>query len=417
MKKAITITAIFFVFIVKSSAQIGNIGNLLDSLISSNSYSIKLENNKLSGGGAKFLLSETRNSQFVFIGEEHNTLDIPAFTSALFLLLHSEHGFNYFTTEQDPVMMRKISHLPYRGNVDSVHALAKRYLNGFTFISDQELKMLATIGRMSSAKEPIWGCEQAFGVSHILDVILQLHPTLPVRQDILAILKEARDNEATRDLSKSHFISDGKIASRIGKLRIKNKDPHIEYLLQTIQISDSIYTLFKKSVLGDPQTRYYNNLIREQYMKALFKKNYDAAERTDHKTPKVLFKYGQQHLYKGLNPLNILSFGNYLSEFATSNTRESFSIYTALYQDSTNRNSIINNPGLRFLTPFLKASLAEWTLIDLRPLRPFFRSGSLNRYVSDDQVQGFKSLIFGFDSLLLFGKGTKASFMITGVNY
>ena len=52
-------------------------------------------------------------------------------------------------TEQGPVMMELMSRAPVRGSEQSINELAQRYPTGVTFNSDEELKMLADIGRIS----------------------------------------------------------------------------------------------------------------------------------------------------------------------------------------------------------------------------------------------------------------------------
>ena len=396
--------------------------NLLDSVILSNSYTLKLDKESLTGNAVPFLLKEIENTQFVILGEEHNIAEIPLFTEKLFMLIHDKFGFNYFATEQDPVMIEKISMKPYRGNLDSINKLAVRYLKGFTFISDEELEMLAGIGKKSTAKyKPIWGCEQAFGVTHILDELKKNAKTKEQHNAIRLFQVESFEKERERDLARHHYMAEAGKKGKIDSLKkafLSSNNKRTDYLIEAIEMSDSIYSLFKKSEQGDPGERYYNNLVREQYMKKLFSWNYNAAYAKEKKAPKVLFKYGQLHLYKGLNPLNILSLGNFISEFANSSGTSSFSIYMQVHRDTSSKAAIKDFANLAFLLPFANLSATNnWTLIDLRPLRPFYRIGALNDLIDKNQILNFRTLIFGYDCLLLFGNGKRATFSIANVPY
>ncbi len=153
-----------------------------ETLLNTHSYSIALQEGELSGPGADLILNEASAAQFVALGEEHYNAIIPDITTALFASLHERYGYQFFMTEQDPVMMETISRSPARGDLAKIHALAQSYPMGFTFNSDEELKMLADIGRISTTRDdPIWGCDQAAAVTHILDQ-LQAELTAPSAQ-------------------------------------------------------------------------------------------------------------------------------------------------------------------------------------------------------------------------------------------
>ncbi len=79
---------------------------LLDSLLAANARDLSLENGVLSGEGAAFLLAEASRSQFLALGEEHNALEIPELTTALFPTLQQSAGYQYLAVEQDPAFRR-----------------------------------------------------------------------------------------------------------------------------------------------------------------------------------------------------------------------------------------------------------------------------------------------------------------------
>src|SRR5690349_11847201 len=143
---------------------------LLDSLVSANARPLSLDRGRLTGSGAEWLFAEASRAQFLAVGEEHNVTEIPALITALLTELAPRAGYRYVALEQDPTAMRAASISPMRGRVDSVFAYAHRYPHAFTFMSDQELAMIADVGRVANGRgNPLWGLDQSFGVTHALD--------------------------------------------------------------------------------------------------------------------------------------------------------------------------------------------------------------------------------------------------------
>ena len=85
-----------------------------ETLLHSHRYSIELQDGELKGPGADLILKEASGAQFVALGEEHNNAVIPDITTALFSSLHERYDYQFFMTEQDPVMMETISKAPVR---------------------------------------------------------------------------------------------------------------------------------------------------------------------------------------------------------------------------------------------------------------------------------------------------------------
>lgn len=69
------------------------------------------------------------------LGEAHNNREIPAFTTALFRLLHEHEGFEFLILEQDPVMMERVSRPPAKGALQAIQSLARQYLKPFAPIA------------------------------------------------------------------------------------------------------------------------------------------------------------------------------------------------------------------------------------------------------------------------------------------
>src|SRR5687767_7343452 len=113
---------------------------------------LSFEQGRLSGPAADLLLREAESAQFVLLAEYVTHVDraTPELMAALFGALHDRHGFNYVAVEQDPTGMERVSTAPLRGDLDRIGDTARRYPYAITFIHDQELGMMAEVGRRST---------------------------------------------------------------------------------------------------------------------------------------------------------------------------------------------------------------------------------------------------------------------------
>src|SRR5262249_19703143 len=135
---------------------------------------------------------------------------------------------------------------PARGNLDSLAAIARRYPHAFTFVSDEELAMVAAVGAASRAPAraaPIWGCDQAFGATHVLDRLLEIAParaTMAIR----ALRDSVALKERTRNLEQYHYMSmepKGDALERLARAVHPTKGSEAEFLIQSLSFSAQVY--------------------------------------------------------------------------------------------------------------------------------------------------------------------------------
>ena len=366
----------------------------LTSLSVANRYSLTLEGSAISGPGADFLLRSAAGAQFVGIGEEHNVAEVAQFASGLFRLLHEREGFNYFADEQDPWMCQEVSRPPLRGKLDAIAALHRKYPNSFTFQGDEEIAMLADIGRISTAKsDPIWGLDQVFGALHILE---SLPPGQRTREliEVVKPLESKRFVEGQRYMLEVGSLDD---VAALQKIYAPKDYPFLDQLI----VSMRIYKNWLSAAKEKKPTGYESNREREENMKALFMRQYREAERIDRKEPKVLFKFGHWHLFRGMSPGSVFTLGNFASELATSNASKSFTIAVFLDDGPGSQRDVAKFAP--WAQPWLDAATTPWTVIDLRPMRDYAHAGQLGTL--DPNLRRF---IFGFDAVLV-GHGAHAA--------
>jgi hypothetical protein len=131
-------------------------------------------------------------------------------------------------------------------------------------------------------------------------------------------------------------------------------------------------------------------------------RRYRAAMAAGDSLPRVVVKFGHVHSVDGRNQSDVLALGSFLSQFALTNERQSFQI--AIYG--------LNEAGRHWTlseyedyAPVTRASRIDaWTLLDLRPLRPWVSAGRL-----ENLNNTLRDVILGFDAVLVIGGLSPAS--------
>lgn len=358
------------------------------------SYSISLQGGVLQGAGMLFLARSSANSQFLLFGEEHNVKEFPELLTALFAFLHANYNFNYLALESDPVSAHVASIPPLRGDVQALAEYIKKYPNAMTFRTDQELRMFADVGRLSSGRsDAIWGLDQSFGVLHALDRLASL-AGFRATPKFEELHRQAEQLDSTRLRNHSHYIEDVNLAD-LEELRRQMPAPEeseAKFILDNLVSSSEIYGFYRRAQAGE-LTSYSNGFVREEQMKHLFMREYRAAEALGERNPKVLLKLGHWHVFRGQGPSHLQTLGNFVTEFATANGTEAFSV--GVYLRGAWRD-VKTQKGLEPIA--LATDPSAWTIIDFRSLRPPVSAGQFG--VLNPKLLAH---IYGFDAALVLG--------------
>jgi hypothetical protein len=129
---------------------------------------------------------------------------------------------------------------------------------------------------------------------------------------------------------------------------------------------------------------------------------------TTGKPPRVLLKFGENHLYKGFDETDLNDLGNFVTEFADGLGSTSLHIAIlgirgedeAKFGPGQADRPVAKDAAPGALGPFsVEAYRKAWTVFDLRPLRSeFARLGHIDRAV--------ERLTFGYDTLVLIPEVT-----------
>ncbi|MEI8279592.1 MAG: hypothetical protein WCG87_07485 [Bacteroidota bacterium] len=402
-------------YIIVSASYVQAQNKDVDNAITTNSYTLQIDKNgDLTGTGAAFIMKKAASSQFIMIGENHNTKEIPELTTSLFKALNKQYNYTHLALEQDAPMMRKVSQPPYKANKDSIFSLAAQYPYGFTFVSDQELAMIADITRYLTIGNAIWGLDQSFGAIHVVDEIMRKNPKAIIAD---TILNKIRSLETKRDLDKyTHYMSHGINKNHLAQLsKFKTGDPSnpIDFGINSLIMSDSIYTFM------NTHRAFEGCELREHYMKTRFIEEYYKSVSTGEQIPKVLIKMGTSHIMAGFEPnTGVLNIGSFIREGAIANESSSYSINASIYRTDNSDwdyNKYEHNEVYKLFTRH--ASVNNWTLIDLHALKSLYYNGKMKGIISKEDTHFFEENILAFDAILLIGNGNDATFTTCKCTY
>lgn len=277
---------------------------------------------RLSGSGAAFLKARAAASQYVLLGEEHGVATIADTVRALLAEL-GPAGYRHFAIEVDPWMTAKLEATLRRGGTKALAAFlahddAKFSLPFYNWSAEAALAE-AAVQANTDTPPALWGLDQVFiGAAALLigDVAAG------------ASNAEARtlaQSLATRAKGNLEFL--GKVdLGELEKLRAllgDDKDAVWARLVDDMILSARIYHPFTG---GQGLSVYAANLERENLMKRTFLARLREAEARDGKTPKVLFKFGANHMMQGLSTTHVPSLGDFVSDYALAQGQTTFNL-------------------------------------------------------------------------------------------
>jgi hypothetical protein len=246
------------------------------------------------GPGAELLRAAAAGTQFVTLGENHNTRAIPELTVGLFRILHDAYGYDYLALEQGPALGRLLSARVRGGGAP--HAAFRTGLelpSAFHMYSEEELRMIDRLAAISRAAQPIWGLNQEFGLLHVLDRLMQLAPDDAARQAAEAMRRESREYEGERFARGVAYINQPARAAQLTALRSAFRaapGSEAEWLLAQATLSHEVFAPYATTPRPHFTAFFESGKRREDNMKALFAERYREAQQAGVAMPRVLVK-------------------------------------------------------------------------------------------------------------------------------
>lgn len=358
----------------------------------------------LKGPGAAFLLKQAGSSDFVLVGEEHGVASIADIVRLLMVDM-APLGYQTLAIETDPYIAAKLEGLLRKGGVKAVSAFlageeARFSIPFYSWSAEAQLAD-SVVARAPAGKPALWGLDQVFiGATGLLlrDI---------ARETLNEDARAAAEALANRARGNLQFL--GEIdPQELESLRLKlaqGGEERLAKLVADMILSGRIYAPF---VGKEGLSVYQANLQREQLMKRTFLEQYER-----HGRPKVAFKFGANHLVRGLSPTHVPSLSSFVHEHAVAQGKQAFSVLMLCgpgtlaggFQGDTSACEIDLAKELPEIIPHLDAK--NPTVFDLstwkdRPKRWEHLNETL------------RSLIWGYDAIMVVPNGKPAQMLTQG---
>ncbi len=385
-----------------------------------NRYQLTVEAGRISGSGFPVLQNALSDAHFVLIGEDHGISQIPQFAGAICDMLGPQ-GFHTMAVETGPLAAVELQQwVTSDSGRTSLIDFEKKFSDSIAFYNFQEEYALLSHCAHSAqgGKFHLWGLDQELMGSSgiILTRILETHPGKNAQDETKALLE--KNDQALAAAQKSGSpgdifmmsVSDDDL-TKLRDLLHKDGNPTSQNLIDALIKSRGIY---QKNMNG---SGFDSNRERALLMKSTFVGDYRQATQADGAPPKVLFKFGAWHMYKGINPLRNNDMGNFVTELADGQGNKSLHILILGVKGAQLRFAGIGKPyqpmefnlaqdqdsDFLFLKPmFDNLESIGWTMFDLRGLRKGFRS-------LEPVDKEMERMIFGYDLLVLIPNATPST--------
>ena len=289
-----------------------------ESRLTAAAYPLHMDAGKLSGTGASILQDAIAQAQFVLIGEDHITREIPQFTAAVCDDMAASGALSAMVFETSPAVARFVQgSLGKTDRLQQMATLQKRYPDSAVFLNvRQENDAAEHCAGVSRAPEfQIWGVDQEFlgSAGWIFERMLATQPGPKARAAIQRM--QAQEHADTEEARKTGD------PSKLFMLAVPEAE--IESLSAAVREDGTAATGAELRELTESRAIYLqqgtmpseSNARRARLMKQNFVASYRGLGQTSEK-PRVLLKLGDWHLYKGINPLHQRDLGNFVAEFA-----------------------------------------------------------------------------------------------------
>jgi len=377
--------------------------------LQANRLPLTMSDGRPAGPGWDWLVQEARNARFTLIGEEHGVAETAQLAAALFTALRAS-GYSRFAIELSPPIAQDVEAAARRNGLQGITEFLTTP-GVFTFYNmREEAQFVANVVAAGPRNERVpYGFDREVFSDRYL--ISKLEPKVPPgARAAFARLKEASDsarakNARTGNPDDLFFLGqDSALASAL-RAAWPNPDPESDAVLRTIEGSLAIETAERTGGLWPYMQR------RTQWMRS----NMAALLRTG--SPKILMKFGYNHMIRGANYFNEFDIGTMADEAAALTGERAFHIL------------VLPGPGSRQATPWggsvasdsvdemragdqrlarvlSNANATGHEVIDLRALRPLAIRG-LESWNAD-----LVRTIHGYDAVVIW-KGAHASSGLT----
>ena len=358
------------------------------------------------GPGWDWLVQRARDARFTLIGEEHGVAETAQLAAALFTALRGS-GYSRMAIELSPIIAQDIEADGRRNGLQGILDFFAVPSTWSPMYLREEAQFLAAVISAAPRNERVlWGCDREIFSDRYL--IARLEPKVPPRaREAFKRLKEASANAWAQQTPFLFSQQDPAVVSAV-RAAWPHPDRESDTILRTLEETLAINGVGRTGTAwdsSDRRARWMRNCLAERLRE----------ERGS--PPKVMMKFGYNHMIRGANYVNIFDVGAMADEVAALNEGRAFHI---LVLPGPGSRQAVLGPGRSFgsvssdefdefragdqrLTRVLSnATAAGHEVIDLRALRPLAMRG----------LEGWNSdvvrTIHGYDAAVIW-KGARAS--------
>jgi hypothetical protein len=337
----------------------------------------------LQGNGAKVIAAAVTKARYVLLGEDHLSREIPQFATGICRIM-APGGLHAFAVETGPEITKVVNaNLRRPDRLARIAAFARAHPDVMAFQNGRdESDMAAACARAAGSRFQVWGLDQEFfgATGYLLEQMLAARPGPIARSAIeqLAVFDRSATTNAVGSGAVSDLfiykVSDTQMQAASSAVA-KDGGTRANELFAALAETREIF-------LGQQTDGYASNGQRARLMKRTLARYLATAPAT----ARVLFKFGDVHMAKGINNLRQRDVGNFVAERAEGEGASS--LHIAVYGAKGQRATYGGVGRPLGQTPFvltedadyawLKDALAlhersagkrDWMLVDLRPLR------------------------------------------------
>jgi hypothetical protein len=359
----------------------------------------------LSGPGLELLCEAARDSQFVLLGEPHNTRELPELTRGLFEALAARCGYDALAIEEGPLLVEALSAAARDGGQQAVREAARRDPEALHFQGDGELALVAAVATAVGERPAIWGLDRELGLEHALDrfaasddgprlagAIEELRTGLPVGPPAGSPAGTDEPAGDAPDAPPFARADPARVAAFARQVRALAEDPDVRAAALCLE----------RSVVNVARHRagegFEATTDRESLMKSALRRRVEAWTRETGEPPRVLLRFGHLHARRAGLQGATAPLGAEAASIAAANGLVTFHVTVQLVNGPGGWWSLTDYPEYAPLAAL--GDPGRWLLVDLRPVQQ-----DAERYAHLPEAT--RDTIRDFDAVLLLGGGTR----------
>jgi hypothetical protein len=368
--------------------------SLITQIVKKNLTTFSIDKKTFTGNGWDTLIKQIQKSDFVLIGEDHFTNEIPFFFSAV----TNKVKFDNFFCEIDPYSAKIIESKIQNLSKIQLRKYVNDFGNVFSFYAlEPEFQLLE---QLVKSKTNIYGLDQILLVADrlICNELKQKTKNDKAKKIYEKIEEKSKTYFADflKEQNKPFYMLTDEFEKEIASLWELNISQEEKEKIEALSLTARIY----KEQSHHLRVQLIKNNLMKVYSKWESKKN--------------LFKFGANHLAKGESLLKMYDIGNLINNVADSKYKSSLHIMivgksgtqSSPFKGFPEQTIDENGDNLKSLKPiFNSVTTEQWYCFDMLPIRAALENGKV--LVKDIKLS---RIIKGYDYVIIIPKVTAAKF-------